>query len=128
MILLSSHLSVFFCRSERLRKNLRAPDFASKKAIALFCSLRRTALFSKRKYMLFSFTAFSANTKHRCKQRCFVLSMGYKKDIFRNFAYEFELSKKFKSSAKRIPLLLHYSLLLLTFQKSPLILTKQKLF
>ena len=40
-----------------------------------------------------------------------ILSIGYEKDIFAVFAYEFELSHKFKSPAKRIPLLLHYSLL-----------------
>ena len=38
--------------------------------------------------------------------------MDYEKDIFAVFAYEFEPSQKFKSSAKRIPLLFHYYLLL----------------
>ena len=39
---------------------------------------------------------------------------GLQKNIFSVFVYEFEFSHKVKSSAKRIPLLLHYSLLLIT--------------
>ena len=52
--------------------------------------------------------------------------MGYEIDIFYSFDYDFKVSKKFKSSAKRISLLLNYSLLLITFKNRPKGLAKSE--